>query len=213
MELLVQETLYAVKQPIISLTSGRPRGYEFLSRSTVPGYSPDKYLGETADLGCLRNCLKAARTLAPGLRRHVNLHPSTLLSVPPDEIVALFPAGAYCVELNENLLEFDPRDLRPAADALRAAGILLAIDDVGFGRSSLEALIHLEPDILKVDKALITGASRDPQRLRALSRLLRLCSSLEAETVLEGIETAEDLSAVMDLGALYGQGYFWGKPA
>ena len=89
---------------------------------------------------------------------------------------------------------------------------MVAIDDVGFGRSCLESLILLEPDIVKIDKRCVMGISRDRTLVRQLKRILKVAESLGTEVVAEGIETNEDLEVLKQLGVAYGQGYVWGKP-
>ena len=96
---------------------------------------------------------------------------------------------------------------------LRDRGIRVALDDVGFGRSSLEVLVALAPDVVKLDRGVVAGVGVDVVRLRALERLVRCVDALGAELVAEGIETAADARAVAALGVAYGQGFLWGKPA
>ena len=96
--------------------------------------------------------------------------------------------------------------------ALKKAGILVGIDDVGFGRSSLESLILLEPDVVKVDIKYVAGIAVDPQKQRLLRRLVKVVQALGAELVAEGVESREDLEVVRDMGVQYAQGYLWGYP-
>ena len=86
-------------------------------------------------------------------------------------------------------------------------------DDVGFGRTCLETLIMLEPEVVKIDRAYISGVARDPSKVRLLRRLVQIAEALRAVTVAEGIESQQDLEVVRDLGVRYGQGYLWGRPA
>ena len=91
--------------------------------------------------------------------------------------------------------------------------ILVAMDDVGFGRSSLEALVLLEPDLVKIDRGYVKGISQQKDKARAIERMVKLVRSLDAEMVAEGIEIPEDLAMLKDMGVGYGQGYLWGLPA
>jgi EAL domain-containing protein (putative c-di-GMP-specific phosphodiesterase class I) len=93
---------------------------------------------------------------------------------------------------------------------LKQAGILVAIDDVGFGRSSLETLILLEPDLVKVDRKYVSGISVEPSKARLLRRLANVAKSLGAEIVAEGIEDRNDLPLLKEMGINYGQGFLWG---
>ena len=214
----------AVKQPIKRLSDRRTSAYELLSRSPLSGSAPTSDFLDycerhnvltVLDLHCLERCAAAARSLAPELIRHLNLFPSTLASVPVERILETLspPApGRFCLELNENFLGAELSGLIAPVRALRRAGVLVAIDDVGCGRSCLESLLTLEPDLIKIDKGLVTGAARYPGRERALKRLIEVARTLEAGVIAEGIEGEEDLDCLTALGVPYGQGFLWGRP-
>ena len=96
--------------------------------------------------------------------------------------------------------------------ALRKRGLLVAIDDVGFGRSSLESLIILEPDIVKIDRKYVSGVATDEAKSYSLKRLIKVVRALGSELIAEGIELKEEAQILLDLGVIYGQGWLWGKP-
>lgn len=146
---------------------------------------------------------------------HVNLFPSTLIDTPTKRLLQLFlpvEGRRFCVELSEQQFIGDPAYLREPVRELRAAGIEIAIDDVGFGRSSLEALVGLEPDVVKIDRKYVHGVARNGGRLRKLRRLAGVIGALGARAVAEGIERREDLEVVQGIGIEYGQGWLWGRP-
>lgn len=213
-------------QPIIELSGGKKLGYEFLSRLSVKGFElPDDFFRlcvennilTFVDHRCFKTCIGASCFFPLEVQRHVNLFPSTLINVPIQHLIETVPENSfeksYCIEISEQQIIGDPSYLVGAIEALKKAGILVAIDDVGFGRSCLESLILLEPDIVKVDKKCITGVARDELRLRSLKRILKVTDGLGMEVIAEGIETEEDLALVKELGIKYGQGFLWGKPA
>ncbi len=119
---------------------------------------------------------------------------------------------SYCVEISEQQIIGDPSYLLEPVKQLRKAGVLIAIDDLGFGRSCLESLILLEPDIVKIDKRCVTGITEEHANMRSLKRLLRMATSLGAEVVAEGVESKSDLTVLTDLGVSSAQGYFLGRP-
>ena len=155
--------------------------------------------------------------LPPYARFHLNIFPTTLLAIPVEHLLSLFPdpvpADTFCLEISEQQIIGHPDYLVPAVQTLRAAGILIAIDDVGFGSSCLESLVLLEPDILKLDKRCVIGIDTDPVRIEHLRRYVRIARTLGCQIVAEGIETAAELALVHSMGIEYGQGYLWGKPA
>ena len=103
--------------------------------------------------------------------------------------------------------------LREARVALRAQGIGVALDHVGFGHSSLEALIVLEPDIVKIDRRYVQGVCRDAGKVRALRRLAAVVQGLGAEVIAEGVESFSDIDALRRIGIEFGQGSFWDTPS
>jgi EAL domain-containing protein (putative c-di-GMP-specific phosphodiesterase class I) len=118
-----------------------------------------------------------------------------------------------CLELNEVTLVGDPVVLAPRARVLRQrTGCRVAIDDVGLGRSSLEALIVLEPDIIKIDRSYVNGAHRDRAQRRHLERLHHVGRALGAQVIAEGVEFEEDRVVLEELGIEFAQGYLWGRP-
>jgi diguanylate cyclase (GGDEF)-like protein len=218
--------IITVKQPIFDLADESPIGYEFLSRYSNGGLElPENFFRVCSesniltlvDHACLRSAVAAAMELPPYARFHLNIFPTTLLAIPVEHLLDLFPrplpAGTFCLELSEQQIIGDPSYLLPAVQALRAAGILIAIDDVGFGSSCLESLVLLEPEIVKIDKRCVIGVDRDPVRIQQLRRYVAIARTLDCTVVAEGIETAGELEVVRSLGIEFGQGYFWGKPA
>ena len=219
-----RDSLQVFAQPIMHLATGRPVGHELLTRGPEGPFNlPEpmfRRAGEDGllsvlDLRCLRECV-AGGTRLEGWR-HVNLYPATLVETPVHEILRLFPdhgqASSFCVELSEQQLLGAPSALREAVSALRRAGLRLGIDDVGFGRTSLEHLVLLEPEVVKIDRRWVAGVGRDRGRLQMLGRLIEVAHALGALVVAEGVEYADDATALLDLGAQFGQGYLWGKPA
>jgi diguanylate cyclase (GGDEF)-like protein len=215
-----------IKQPIFRLHDQSVVAYEFLSRySNLTVELPENFFRLCAernvltlvDHACLRSAVNATQELPPYARFHFNVFPTTLLAIPPEHLLELFPKpiprGTFCLEISEQQIIGDPSYLVPAVQALRAAGMLIAIDDVGFGSSCLESLILLEPEIMKIDKRCVLGIDRDPQRVEILRRYTDIARTLGCEVVAEGIETAGELEVVRATGIEYGQGYLWGMPA
>jgi len=219
-------TLRAVKQSIHSLADEKVAGYEFLSRADCEPFSmPQDFfrlcfennLLTLVDHQCFRRGLEAAGALGPGMHCHLNLFPSTMIDVPVGHLIDSLPAARrpeeVCIEISEQQIIGDPSYLSEPVAALRRAGVKIAIDDVGFGRSCLESLARLEPDVVKIDRKCVSGVSNSDEDKRFLERLLAVSHALGSEVVAEGIETREDLATLVELGVEYGQGFLWGRPA
>ena len=220
------ENYQVVKQPIFNLQDSSEAGYEFLSRVAIKGFEmPDDFFRiclennilTLVDYQCLKNCVSSSSFIPRNTRFHINIFPSTVIDIPIKNLLECFPLdrpkGTYCIEISEQQIIGDPSYLVEQVRAIKQAGILVAIDDVGFGRSYLESLILLEPDIVKVDKRWVHGIAKNVGTTRSLKRLLKVTDALGAEVVAEGIEQQEDLDLLRTMGVKYGQGYLLGRPA
>lgn len=212
-----------VFQPIVDLHGETVAGFEILSRGPEGAFENpadffrvcvENNILTTVDLQCLKLCIGMAADVAEGMRVHINLFPSTILATPTENLLALFPEDrggrTFCIEISEQHFVGDIIALSEKMIGLRQAGIMVAIDDLGFGRSSLESLIALEPDVVKVDRKYVVGVSRDQAKLRLLKRLANVAKSQGAEIVAEGIEDRDDMPVLQDLGIHFGQGFLWG---
>lgn len=217
---------YAVKQPIVDLRTDALYGYELLSRSSSAtlanpedflNFALDAGLSQQVDLNAYGACSALCREIAPELSCHLNILPSTLMNVPVEELMdKLPPHGSrrrFCIEISEKETIGDAGKLLKYVQKLREAGVRVAMDDIGFGRSSLEALIVLEPEVVKIDRGMVSNFSDDAGRRRVLERMLRVISTWNAVTVAEGIERQQDLDALREMGVPLGQGFLLGRPA
>jgi hypothetical protein len=97
--------------------------------------------------------------------------------------------------------------------SIKNIGVKLALDDFGTGYSSLSYLQRVPFDKIKVDQSFVRGASEPESRNAALIRaMVGLASDLKMQTTAEGVETAQELQLVRDLGCSLVQGYYFGKP-
>ena len=223
--LLRGNVLSVARQPIVNLRDSRIVSHEMLIRGPVgPLHRPDnlfRYCQEqdilpAVDLRCLKKCAEAAHLYTPGTRYNVNIMPATLLQTPTEELIRVLrfdpTYGHCCLEISEQQLLGDPTPLVPRVRVLQDAGIRIAIDDVGFGNSCLEGLIMLRPQVIKIDKRLVTGLARDKDLQSIFMRMLKVAEVLGAEVVAEGIADRDDCRLVQDLGVRLGQGYLFGRP-
>ncbi|HYH49212.1 MAG TPA: GGDEF domain-containing phosphodiesterase, partial [Acidimicrobiia bacterium] len=117
-----------------------------------------------------------------------------------------------CFEVTENtLLDAGGASLETLY-GLKDLGVRLAIDDFGTGHSSLTWLRRLPADFLKVDRAFVAGVGSHPGDTAIVRAVLDLGRALGLTTVAEGVETAEQMAALRDLGCDWAQGYHLGRP-
>jgi EAL domain-containing protein (putative c-di-GMP-specific phosphodiesterase class I) len=95
---------------------------------------------------------------------------------------------------------------------IRAKGVRIAVDDLGAGYSNLKYIADLAPEIVKIDRGLVAGLSQHSRLHRLVTSIVQLCTEQGARVVAEGIETAEELRAVLATGAHFAQGYFLARP-
>ncbi len=95
---------------------------------------------------------------------------------------------------------------------LRKKGMRLAIDDFGAGFSNIKYISDLTPDIVKLDRKLISGVKEGSRQFRLLESVVRLCKDMGARVVAEGIETPPELVLVERAGVDLCQGYLLGRP-
>lgn len=117
------------------------------------------------------------------------------------------------LEITEHERVADMAALAEVVREVRAAGLSIALDDFGDGRSSLRLWSQLKPDLVKIDKYFSRQVSAQAESLKTLQALMQIADIFDTALVAEGIENEADLRVLRDLGIPYGQGYFIGRPA
>ncbi len=115
------------------------------------------------------------------------------------------------LELTESVLIENLAD-RARLTRLQSEGFRLAVDDFGTGYSGLAYLQELPFDIIKVDRAFVSGVDTNVNRATFLESILDLAKGVGARTVGEGIEGGGELELLKKLGFDYGQGYYFSRP-
>ncbi|WP_433293566.1 putative bifunctional diguanylate cyclase/phosphodiesterase [Actinoplanes sp. CA-030573] len=220
-------------QPLIRLADGAMAGVEALVRWDKPDgvrALPADFLpmaeetGLVIDLGrwVLHRAGEQAarwRRTMPGLVVSVNVSGRQLADpgFAPDVRGMLadcgLPPSAVTLELTESVLMNDPATAIAHLAELKAIGVGLSIDDFGTGYSSLSLLQRLPVDELKIDRSFMGHASPTVEDVAVIRAVVELARTLRLRTVIEGVETAAQLTAMRRLGCDLGQGYHLGRPA
>lgn len=123
-----------------------------------------------------------------------------------------FPVENIIFEFTEVERVRDKAHLRNIIESYKAMGFRTAIDDFGAGWSGLSLVADVVPDIVKIDREIVSGIDRCPTRRTVAGAMRAMCEELGIRVIAEGIETAGELSALRDLGITLVQGYLLGRP-
>jgi len=208
-----------VLQPIVDLATGLRIGAEALSRFPQEwGKAPDVCFEEAHSVG-LGPALEilALERAASHLDRvtgyvAMNVSPGTLLTAECTGLLSRLPLARILLELSEHDQVHDYDALTAVLAPLRQQGMRLAIDDVGAGFSSQRHIVLTAPDVIKLDRSIVDGVSRDSVLATLVRSLVEFGRGCDARVVAEGIETVEDAETLLALGVDYGQGWHYGRP-
>jgi EAL domain-containing protein (putative c-di-GMP-specific phosphodiesterase class I) len=207
-------------QPIVDLSTGERTGGEALSRFPAEwAKAPDVVFAEAHGIGMGDRlellALQRAGDLLDEVPGYVsmNVSPATLLTPACLGLLATMPLPRVLLELSEHDPVEDYAALAAALAPLRARGMRLAIDDVGAGFSSLRHIVVTSPDVIKIDRSIISGLDADPVLAKLVGSLVEFAHGCDVQVVAEGVETAAEHAVLCALGADLGQGWLFGRPA
>lgn len=123
-----------------------------------------------------------------------------------------FPLDRLIFETVESE-QLDTAHLAHILREYREYGFKTAIDDFGAGHSGLTLLADFQPDLIKLDMALIRDIHRDRVRQAIVRGVVTMCTELGVTVIAEGIEHAEERDFLADCGIFLMQGYWFAKPA
>lgn len=222
MDYILANGLYTVNDPIFSLHNQIVKGVELHIRGPEGAlHTPTELLRvacemdrlSQTDLVFAQTCSRDSESIADHLPVHLNLLPSTLECVPVNRLIDIFAkvmeTRILCIELSVLQINTEPGYLIEPIKELKEQGIQIALDDVCYGRSSLEALIVLEPTFIKLDSHFISGLSRDIRKQNTVRRLLKMARVVNTEIIAEGIEFKDDFEVLKSIGINLGQGYLF----
>src|SRR5450830_1827420 len=119
---------------------------------------------------------------------------------------------SFCLEITESAIMDDPQRAHQTLDKLHAMGMELSIDDFGTGYSSLAYLKRLPVDELKIDKSFVLKMEQDIDDTKIVKSTIDLGHNMGLRVVAEGIENAEVMALLKELGCDQAQGYFISRP-
>jgi diguanylate cyclase (GGDEF)-like protein len=221
-------------QPIIALSSGAIAGVEALVRWHHPtqGFvAPSEFIPIAEETGLIVSiglqvlqiaCCQVQRwNRELGLNLDLSVNFSLKEFAQPDLVMQVKQVLQECqlapqslkLEITETtVLEDGGNTLNEKFTQLKSLGVQLHIDDFGTGYSSLSRLRTLPIDCLKIDRSFIDGIKTDDNDTEIVASIISLAHNLKLEVIAEGVETANQLNFLRQLGCDFGQGYFISKP-
>jgi diguanylate cyclase (GGDEF)-like protein/PAS domain S-box-containing protein len=221
-------------QPIVDLPDGTLKGFEALVRWNHPTRGqllPSQWITLAEDSGLINSigrwvigtaCHQAAiwqHTHGLDLTIAVNVSARQLQGPGlVDEIAAALEASsldanALVLEITESATVEDTEGVIARLESLKSLGVGLSIDDFGTGHSSLTYLRRYPVDYLKVDRSFVAEVVTNPEDLAIVASVINLGHSLGLKVVAEGVETAEQLEKLCQMGCDQSQGFIWSRPA
>lgn len=225
-------------QPIYAMNNGSasvfalealsrgPKGSNAETANVLFEYVRRKGKEVVVDRSCVAAVLAAAGTISIPMRGEVaqpaisiNVHAATLEQ---DDDFARFlvdTCAQYGINVNRLILEIveqqqywdDARFFR-TMNTLRAAGVRIALDDIGLGYSNYRTLIEVRPDFYKIDRYFVTGSKEKDNARAAIESIVLLAHRLGGRAIAEGIESGDDLESVRGLGIDLVQGFHLAVP-
>ncbi len=219
-------------QPIVDLDDLRVTGAECLIRWQHPQHglvAPDNFIPLAEETGLIKDiglwCLESAcqqlvawDKLGLGLDLTINVSacqiPDGLSAQIVSDTLAQYGLSNHRIglEITESTLVGDGSAAEEWLAALRAQGSRVYLDDFGTGYSSLSYLKRFKVDTIKIDKTFIRDLSEDSNDRVMVEAVSMMADSLKLSVVAEGIETAQQLEMLRQMGCRYGQGYFFSRP-
>ncbi|MCZ6568675.1 MAG: EAL domain-containing protein [Deltaproteobacteria bacterium] len=226
---ILQGEISSVYEPIVEVSRKTVHGYEALARGPAGSefHSPlamfrtaeEEGLVFQLDCLCRQKALEGSLGRSRGTKLFVNIRPTTVQDPAFHPDVLSRTLDRYDLRPSDLVFEISEQEsidnftiFREVRDDYGKLGFQFALDDTGAGYASLQSVIELSPEYIKVDRSLITGIDEDLSRQELLRALHAVAGQIRARIIAEGLNTLEELSTLAELGIPFGQGWLFGKP-
>jgi EAL domain-containing protein (putative c-di-GMP-specific phosphodiesterase class I) len=222
---LPQFSIVMAFQPVVDVKAKRIYAYEALVRGSE-GQSAASVLAQVNetnryafDQACRVKAIQTAASLGLDRRLNINFMPNAVYH--PEACLRLtlntarehgFPLDLITFEFTEDEQIIDRPHLTGIIQTYRQHGFQTALDDFGAGYAGLSLLADFQPDIIKVDRCLVTNVDTDKPRKAIIAGLLRTADILGLSVVAEGVERREELMTLLDMGIYRFQGFLFARP-
>jgi EAL domain-containing protein (putative c-di-GMP-specific phosphodiesterase class I) len=166
-------------------------------------------------------CLELAAKRAEGFLKDkllfLNTDPSVISTDYFREIKFLqgvsLPPSQICVEITERTYISNFARFNDNLNKVKPLGVMIVIDDLGEGYSSLKAIAEFKPSYIKIDMGLVRNIHKDEVKQSICQVIVDLSAKIGSKVIAEGVETEEEYKALQSLKVEFGQGFLFGKPA
>jgi diguanylate cyclase (GGDEF)-like protein len=228
-DIIENDRLSTVFQPIIDLMTGQVYAYEALCRITGDnGFENIEALFQSArkhnltaslEKCCRERAMEAIRKMNPDCPVALNVCPSVLMMADPqthipylyEELIRL--RDRVIIELTERFYVQDYDRLVETVEFFRRKGFKIALDDLGAGFTRLKLLSQIQPNIIKIDRFLITDIHKSTKKQMLVEAIVSFCRKMSSLVVAEGIESGEELDTLMDMKIDLAQGFYLCRPS
>jgi EAL domain-containing protein (putative c-di-GMP-specific phosphodiesterase class I)/DNA-binding NarL/FixJ family response regulator len=220
-EVLDHDLMNVVFQPVVDIETGEPIAFEALCRVNSPPQRPpdlwfadatENDLGLEFELQAIRLALGHLSHLPGGCPLHLNASPAVAMSAELAALLRGIGPERIILEITEHTQIEDYPALIGALAPLRAAGVLIGVDDAGSGFSSMSHIVNMEADVIKVDISLVRDIHLNKMRRAMVGALAEFARQADALVIAEGVELDEERASLITLGVTAAQGYLFGRP-
>jgi PAS domain S-box-containing protein len=221
-EVIAARTIETAAQPIIDLATGTWVGVEALSRFPDNG-NPDRWFAEAHEAGAgvalelyaLESAIQLLAALPDSVYLSVNASPAVILDPGFERFMRRSDVSVerIVLEITEHTEISRYDDIRLALLPHRERGLRLAVDDAGAGYASFNHVLKLRPDIIKLDRSLVSTIDVDSARRALVTAIVMLALDTRAQVTAEGVETTSELEVLRRLGVDTVQGYLLARPS
>lgn len=227
-EVIENKNIFVEFQPIYSLNTKKIIGLEALSRGDYKGEIVSPYFlfnyaeqnGNvlSVDRLCREKAMRAFTAEKSGSMLFINFETSVLNDVTPGngEIMKtamenhISPENIV-IELNESHVK-DSYDLMMFVNYYRSKGFLIALDNVNAGLETMNRVMLVNPDIIKIDRSIISKIESNSYNQEVFKSIINTAKQIGAMTVAESVETVDEVITCMLMGVDYFQGFYFSRP-
>jgi EAL domain-containing protein (putative c-di-GMP-specific phosphodiesterase class I) len=225
-KIIEEKNIRTLYQPIVTLTDREPVGYEALARGPQGTFfenplnlfalASEANMSFELDTLCLNLAVERAAPFISHKLLFLNVDPFVINSDYLKNLEFLksstLTPSQICIEITERTFVTNFETLSTNLNKLKSMGVMVVIDDLGEGYSTLKAIVELKPKYIKADISLVRNINSDIVKQNMMQMIAELAKKIDCTIIAEGIETEEEFKTLVSLGIKFGQGYLFARP-